>query len=347
MSGQAMLSGGGGSTDDDGGRQSWSDLMDDEPDANVGSNEGGYSPPSSSSSSSSSSSDPEPRQTWSDLREEHPDANVGSVEGGTSPSSLGSSVDTDVTGTIGDDQHIVIDYRSDDDPDPEPEPDPVDYEDALGDGGARGVLDRWRESQAAESDDDDDDRQSWSDLEEDEPDANVSSNEGGTDADTDSSDNNDNNMSDTDSNLGSWADDDDVEVTGDSYGDFDAGGMEGVDGEVTYTIDQYGEAYIGEDDDGNEQLMAPDGFELDEDQHDALMENLAAGQGGIPEDAAADMDELLAEQRAAYEAQIAALMESLPIPDQLGGSSDGSGLTPALGLVALLALGGGVVVMQS
>ena len=41
MSGQAMLSGGGGSTDDDGGRQSWSDLMDDEPDANVGSNEGG------------------------------------------------------------------------------------------------------------------------------------------------------------------------------------------------------------------------------------------------------------------------------------------------------------------
>ncbi|WP_418283913.1 hypothetical protein [Halorubrum sp. DTA46] len=147
-------------------------------------------------------------------------------------------------------------------------------------------------------------------------------------------------MSDTDSNLGSWADDPDVEVTGDSYGDFDAGGMEGVDGEVTYTIDQYGEAYIEEDEDGNEQLLAPEGFELDDDQQEALMENLAAGEEAV-DGAAGDIEALLAEQRAAYEAQIAALMESLPIPDQLGGSSGGGGLTPAVGLVALLAIGGG------
>ena len=34
-------------------------------------------------------------------------------------------------------------------------------------------------------------------------------------------------------------------------------------------------------------------------------------------------------------------MESLPVPDDLGGSEDGGGLSPVAGFVALLAVGGG------
>ena len=55
------------------------------------------------------------------------------------------------------------------------------------------------------------------------------------------------------------------------------------------------------------------------------------------------INEALAEQRAAFEEDIGALMESLPVPDQLGGSFDGGGLTPAVGAVALLAVGGGAL----
>ena len=54
-----------------------------------------------------------------------------------------------------------------------------------------------------------------------------------------------------------------------------------------------------------------------------------------------DIEGALAEQRAAYEERMAALMADLPVPDQLGGSEGGGGLSPALGGVALLALAGG------
>ena len=36
-------------------------------------------------------------------------------------------------------------------------------------------------------------------------------------------------------------------------------------------------------------------------------------------------------------------MNDLPLPDSLGGSSGGGGLSPALGAVALLAVGGGAL----
>ena len=142
----------------------------------------------------------------------------------------------------------------------------------------------------------------------------------------------------------------DVEITADTYGDFDRGGMAGVDSEdtVTYTTDQYGEVFFGENEEGEQTLMAPEGFELDGEEQDALMGRLEAMAGGeqpeqgqLPANFEERISALLGEQQAAYEERIAALMSALP--DQAGGSEGGGGLSPMLGFAALLALGGGAL----
>ncbi|WP_256402418.1 hypothetical protein [Halorubrum salinum] len=133
----------------------------------------------------------------------------------------------------------------------------------------------------------------------------------------------------------------DVEITADSYGDFDRGGMAGVDSEdtVTLTNDQYGEVFFGENEEGEQTLMAPEGFELDSEEQDALTSRLEAMAGAQEQQQPQPQQQLPAN----FEERIAALMASLPVPDQAGGSSGGGGLSPVLGLVALLAVGGGAV----
>jgi hypothetical protein len=68
-----------------------------------------------------------------------------------------------------------------------------------------------------------------------------------------------------------------------------------------------------------------------------------AGGGSSDTAEQPDVEELLAEQRAAYEAQMASLMESMPVPDQLGGADSGGGLSPVLGGTALLLAGAGAL----
>ncbi|WP_435074924.1 hypothetical protein [Halorubrum sp. HHNYT27] len=67
------------------------------------------------------------------------------------------------------------------------------------------------------------------------------------------------------------------------------------------------------------------------------------GSSGDGSEGDVQLDDVLAEQQAAYEARIESLMNDLPIPDRLGGSIDGGGLSPTLGAVALLAVGGGAL----
>lgn len=77
---------------------------------------------------------------------------------------------------------------------------------------------------------------------------------------------------------------DSSEATPESYGDFDAGGYQGVD-DVTYTIDQYGEAY--QEDDGS--IVAPEGFELSEDASAALDSLISDGYAAVESDSSGAM----------------------------------------------------------
>ncbi|TKX79544.1 hypothetical protein EXE53_15380 [Halorubrum sp. SD626R] len=134
----------------------------------------------------------------------------------------------------------------------------------------------------------------------------------------------------------------DVEITAESYGDYDRGGMAGVDSEdtLTYTTDQYGEVFFGENEEGEQTLMAPEGFELDSEAQDALASRLDA-MAGAQEQQQPQPEQQQQQLPANFEERIAALMASLQMPDQAGGSDSGGGLSPVLGFVALLALGGG------
>ena len=147
------------------------------------------------------------------------------------------------------------------------------------------------------------------------------------------SENNTNNMNDPRQNPDNWDGDsndggddsgttwDDTDVTGGGRVDDDAGG--GLVGDTTdgseYTLD-------------NDPRQNPDNWQSD--SGDAS--DVTGGGRVDPED-----DDWAQEQRAAYEERMAALMADLPVPDQLGGSEGGGGLSPALGGVALLALAGG------
>lgn len=88
------------------------------------------------------------------------------------------------------------------------------------------------------------------------------------------------------------------------------------------------------------------------DYEDAASDGIwGEGDGSAPDnsdgsnsvDVGEQIDAALAEQRAAYEAQMASLMESMPVPDQLGGADSGGGLSPVLGGTALLLVGAGAL----
>ena len=146
--------------------------------------------------------------------------------------------------------------------------------------------------------------------------------------------------------------------------DSDSGDSEDVTGGGTVDDDTGGSGWGSDDDDDSSSGTTTDGSEytLDNDprqnpdnwQSDSGDASDVTGGGRVdPEDdewaqeqqananEGTDIEGALAEQRAAYEERMAALMEDLPVPDQLGGSEGGGGLSPALGGVALLALAGG------
>ena len=88
------------------------------------------------------------------------------------------------------------------------------------------------------------------------------------------------------------------------------------------------------------------------DYEDAASDDVwGEGDGSAPDnsdesnsaDVGEQIDAALAEQRAAYEAQMASLMESMPVPDQLGGADSGGGLSPVLGGTALILVGAGAL----
>ncbi|WP_280585384.1 hypothetical protein [Halorubrum sp. Boch-26] len=138
--------------------------------------------------------------------------------------------------------------------------------------------------------------------------------------------------SDDDDDL-SW---DDTDVSGGGVVD-DSGGSDsdGTDGSE-YSIDndprQNPDNWQSDSGDASD---VTGGGRVDPEDDDWAQEQQANANEGT------DIEGALAEQRAAYEERMAALMENLPVPDQLGGSEGGGGLSPALGGVALLALAGG------
>jgi len=169
----------------------------------------------------------------------------------------------------------------------------------------------------------------------------------------------DSSVNDADADDGSdgsdtWGDDSDGSDGGDS---FDTDSSTDDDGGDSWTDSGSGGGYTTVTNDGTESTIE----DTDPVQGDDASDYEAGASEGIwgesdgggsesnssPEPVNDDMEEqienALAEQRAAFEEDIGALMESLPVPDQLGGSVDGGGLTPALGAVALLAVGGGAL----
>ncbi|EMA57164.1 hypothetical protein [Halorubrum lipolyticum] len=166
-------------------------------------------------------------------------------------------------------------------------------------------------------------------------------------------------VNDADSSDGSdgsdtWGDDSDGSDGGDSFDTDSSSDNDGDDGD-SWTDSGSGSGYTTITNDGTESTVndtEPVQGDDSSDYEEAASEGIwGEGDGSAPDNASestnADMEEqidaALADQRAAFEEDIGALMESLPVPDQLGGSSGGGGLSPALGAVALLAVGGGAL----
>ena len=192
-----------------------------------------------------------------------------------------------------------------------------------------------------------------SDTEDDEDDDGSGSSSGyvtitndGTDStvnDADSSDGSDGSDTwgdDSDGSDGSdsWAVDTSTDDDGDDWEDSGSGG-----GYTTITNDET-ESTVNDTD----PVQGDDASDYEDAASDGIW---GEGDGSAPDnsdgsnsvDVGEQIDAALAEQRAAYEAQMASLMESMPVPDQLGGADSGGGLSPVLGGTALLLAGAGAL----
>ena len=132
----------------------------------------------------------------------------------------------------------------------------------------------------------------------------------------------------------------DDDTSGSGWGDDDSGSdtvQDSSDGDE-YLDDPRNDPTNWESDSGDASDVTGGGRVDPEDDEWAQAQD-SSNNAGVEE----QINNALAEQRSAFEEDISALMEGLPIPDQLGGSSDGGGLSPALGAVALLAVGGGAL----
>ena len=165
-------------------------------------------------------------------------------------------------------------------------------------------------------------------------------------------------VNDADSSDGSdgsdtWGSDSDGSDGGDSW---DTDSSSDDDDDDDWTDDGSGGGYTTITNDGTEStvndtdpVQEDDASDYEEAASDAIWgegDGSASDNSEKPANAEEQINEALSEQRAAFEEEIGALMESLPVPDQLGGSDSGGGLSPALGAVALLAVGGSAIYVQ-